>query len=183
MRLRSNIFDVIRRRGTLVGRFVLAFFAFVSLTAGAAPCVGMALEAESAVPEEHPERQHEQQHEQDHEQHHGAHVAGHHEHSGAHSTSIAERAQSPHHCPHCPQPSSGHAATGMHAFCAAANDVSDVAQPGALKIPPLKHVLATPLLELPPPSLQRPSGAPVAMPPVKPGESIALNVRHCVFLI
>jgi hypothetical protein len=76
----------------------------------------------------------------------------------------------------------GHSVSGAHAFCAAWDDVSDHSQP-SVSLPLLKH-LALPVAFEPPPSiaLRSPTIRP-SPPPALARASVALNLRHCVFLI
>jgi hypothetical protein len=72
--------------------------------------------------------------------------------------------------------------SGSHAFCSAADDLADSGKAGTS--PPLfKHVLSTVPVQLLPVPI-RPSLARSALPPVEAtAPRVALNLRHCVFLI
>ena len=171
----SDTFRVLRRRRADLGRFVLLLFALASASAGAAPCLAMA----SGAPTAH---------------HSDAHIASLaaepvHDHSHAvhqeHSTPPADQTDGSHGpCSHCP-PSvamDGAASSASHAFCSATDDVSDAAKP-TWSPPAFKHVLATALIQLLPAD-SRPSLALAQQPPPEAAPpSVALNLRHCVFLI
>ena len=176
MSRRTSILGILRRRRAGVGRFVLAWFALAAGSAGAAPCLAMTVS--SASVEHH-----------DTGMHHGDAGAGQHEHAAVHDHS-ASTAQpksplepaSP--CVHGPLAATmaGHGSSESHSFCSATDDVSDGGKPSA-PTTAFKLVLSVPIVELlpfdPGPSLareqQRPCDADVT--------SIALNLRHCVFLI
>jgi hypothetical protein len=157
---RTSILGILRRRRAGLGRFVLAWFALAAASAGAAPCFAMT--ASSA-----PAAQHD---------HHA------HDHSAPQAQPESPAQPSP--CTHCPLAATmaGHTSTASHAFCSAADDASDGGKP-SVPTTALKLVLSVPIVELlpfdPGPSLardrQRPRDADVT--------SIALNLRHCVFLI
>jgi hypothetical protein len=149
---------------------VLAWFVLASASVGAAPCFAMTL---SATPAEH----------------HGgtvrATVAHDHSHAAAHDDSApSEQPDRPTPCKHCPLSvaMAGSGSTSSHAFCSAADDVSDGGKPS---VPPIafKTILSVPIVELLPfdqgPSLTREK----QRQPDAATTSIALNLRHCVFLI
>ena len=172
----SNTFRVLRRRRADLGRFVLVLFALASASVGAAPCLAMA----SGAPSAH------------HSDAHTASVATEavHDHSQAvhhenHSTPPANQTDGSHGpCSHCP-PSvamNGAASSASHAFCSATDDGSDAAKP-SWSPPAFKHVLSTALIQLLP-AHSRPSLASAQQhPPEAAPPSVALNLRHCVFLI
>jgi hypothetical protein len=173
---RTNILAMIRRRRDSLGRLVLVFFAVASVTIGAVPCVAMGA-ATKGDPASH------------HGASHSGSALGSHDHShpATHggATQPDESPHSPNHCPHCPLSTSmpGHNADNAHSFCAAVDDTSDRAQPSP---PPLlhKHVPLAPLLELaPPPSVLPPPGIAASRMLVPAFSPVALNLRHCVFLI
>lgn len=171
----SNTFRVLRRRRADLGRFVLVLFALASASAGAAPCLAMASGASSAH----------------HSDTHMAPLAAEavHEHSHAvhqeHSTPPADQTDGSHGpCSHCPPSVSmdGAASSASHAFCSATDDGSDAAKP-SWSPPAFKHVLSTALSQLLPAD-SRPSLASAQQPPPEAAPpSVALNLRHCVFLI
>jgi hypothetical protein len=172
----SNTFSVLRRRRAGLGRFVLVLFALASATAGAAPCLAMAVtdaagahDSDAHMASMVAEKAHDQSHAVEHR----------------HSTPPADRDDGSHGpCSHCPPSVSmaGAASSASHAFCSASDDASDAAKP-SWSPPAFKHVLSTALIQLLPvdflPSLaSAPQPPPEAAPP-----SVALNLRHCVFLI
>jgi hypothetical protein len=77
---------------------------------------------------------------------------------------------------------SGHDSAGSHSFCGAADDVSDGGKL-SVPLPALKYVPTAVIINLPP------LGAPPStrwraqhLGDVRPS-SVALNIRHCIFLI
>jgi hypothetical protein len=172
---RTNLLAMIRRRRASLGRLVLASFAVASITIGALPCFAMGV-ATKGAPVAHHGAAHSDSASGNHEHSHPA------THPGA--TPLAGSPHSPSHCPHCPQSASmpGHASGNSHSLCAAVDDTSDRTQSSTLPLH-LKHLLLAPLLELAPPSLHPPPGIPASRMLVPPCSSVALNLRHCVFLI
>ena len=173
----TNTFRILRRHRAGLGRLVLALFALASASAGAAPCLTMAAPDATAA------------------HHSDAHVAptgtsaAAHDHSHAvehdHSTPAADQDAGSHGpCTHCPLSvgMTANASSGSHALCSATDHASDGAKLG-WSPPVFKHVLATAVIELPPIE-PRPSLALAQQPrPEVPCPSVALNLRHCVFLI
>jgi hypothetical protein len=181
---RSHILETIRRRRARLGGFVLAFFAVASVAAGAAPCFSMGAAANAASPAHHAS-------------HSDSMPAGHampasdhdHSHAAAHDASTPtdgspDSPSSPGDCPHCPLAASmpGHAAATTHSVCAAADDTSDFAQPGASSLLP-KYAAPALMYELPPLRPDRPPGSRTSRVLVPSSSSVPLNLRHCVFLI
>ncbi len=171
---RTSILGILRRRRASVGRFVLVWFALAAASVGAAPCFAMMV---SAGPAAH----------HDAAMHHASQPASAaHHHGDDHSAPTAqlESPAQPSSCAHCPlaMAMAGHDSTASHSFCSAADDVSDAGKP-SVPTTAFKLVLSVPIVELlpfdPGPSLardrQRPRDADVT--------SIAINLRHCVFLI
>ena len=71
---------------------------------------------------------------------------------------------------------------GSHALCSAGDDVVDSAKTG-VSVPVFKHLLTTPIVQF---SVihSHPSHARTKQIPVDAtGPTVALNLRHCVFLI
>ena len=175
----TNTFRILRRHRAGLGRFVLVLFALASASAGAAPCLAMAAPDATAA------------------HHSDAHVApmgtgtsaAAHDHSHAvepdHSTPAADQDGGSHGpCSHCP-PSVGmtaNASSGSHALCSATDHASDGAKPG-WSPPVFKDVLATALIELLPIEPRPPLAFAQLRPPEATSRSVALNLRHCVFLI
>jgi hypothetical protein len=169
---RSNILRHLRRRRASLGRLVWGLFAFASVSAGAAPCFAMSV---AAAPVEH---------------HHAPRTSappGHdHAHSAAHDHAVAEppgehSPSSP--CPHCPlSVAMADASSSSHSLCSAADDASDGGKP-SVSLPLFKHVAWVTRVELSPPALE-PSTAWIRHLAVdETAHSVALNLRHCVFLI
>lgn len=173
----TNTFRILRRHRAGLGRVVLVLFALVSASAGAAPCLAMAAPDATAA------------------HHSDAHVApigtsaAAHDHSHAvepdHSTPAADQDGGSHGpCSHCP-PSvemTATASSGSHALCSATDHASDGAKPGwSLLV--FKHVLATALIELLPIEPRPRLAFAQQPPPEATSPSVALNLRHCVFLI
>lgn len=173
----STTFRVLRRRRADLGRFVLVLFALASASAGAAPCLAMTAQAA-------PGTQHSDSHTAsmtaDTAQQHSHGMQLQHEHS---MPSADESGESHGPCAHCPPSVSmdGIGSPAQHAFCSASDDVSDAGKPN-WSPPAFKHVLSMALVQFVPvgsrPSLASRQPAPQAAPP-----SVALNLRHCVFLI
>ena len=176
---RTSILGIFRRHRAGVGRAVLAWFALAAASVGAAPCFAMTVSSAAAA-----------QHDAatDHgtapasAEHHHTHAAGHDQSpSTLHSDSPA---QLPSPCAHCPLTAAmaDHSSTASHSFCSAADDVSDGGKP-SVPTTAFKLVLSVPIVELlpfdPKPSLVRER----PRPPDADVISIALNLRHCVFLI
>jgi hypothetical protein len=173
----TNTFRILRRHRAGLGRFVLVLFALAAASAGAAPCLAMALPNAAGV-------------------HHGdAHVApmgtsaAAHDHSHAvehdHSTPAADQEGGSHGpCSHCPLSAgmTANASSGSHASCSVSDHASDGAKPGGSP-PVFKHVLATALIELLPIEPRPRLAFAQQPPPEATSPSVALNLRHCVFLI
>jgi hypothetical protein len=180
---RIDILETIRKRRARLGGFVLAFFALASVATSAAPCFAMAV-AHADSPAEHavahsgslPAAGHDSLHAAGHDQ---SHLAAHDGFTPPDGSSDPRN-----HCPHCPLAPSmpGHGPDATHSFCSVVDDASDVAQPSGSYLVP-KYVPLTPIFELPPPSLLRPPGIRASRVLAPTISSIALNLRHCVFLI
>lgn len=152
---------------------MLAWFALAAASAGAAPCFAMAASGDFVA-----------DHAAAHDaaaQHDGSHSSSH-DHA-VHGAEPEQPAAPPSSCPHCPPGAmlATDGGTGSHSFCSAGDDVADGAKPS---VPPtFKTNLSLPLIELGPidPGLR-----PVRdqhRPPDATATSVALNLRHCVFLI
>jgi hypothetical protein len=171
MHRRKNMLAAIRRRRDSLGRVVVALFAAASFALGGAPCLAMAGSSAGATGEAAAAQ--------------GSHHAGAHEHSAQHDhAGSAEHGglgnPAPARCPHCPPagPMPGHVSSSAHSFCSAVDDVSDQTPPV-----PAKHVPPVATFETPrplsfhsPPPLFARSSVPLR-------STVALNVRHCVYLI
>jgi hypothetical protein len=173
---RNNILAALRRRRKSLGRFVASLFALASLTIASAPCFAMTAQAADAQVDVAEHSSHES-----HEMH--SHQQGDH---GNASHSIEHQAAServPKPCPHCPLGTAqSHSGSGDHSFCSAFDEPSD--QTSVTWQPPAaKYVLLVATFESPPPlTIQRRSTRPP--PGLAHWQSpIALNLRHCVFLI
>jgi hypothetical protein len=173
----TNTLRILRRHRAGLGRFVLVLFALASAGAGAAPCLAMAAPAATAA-----------HHSDAHSAPMGTSAAAHdHSHAVEHdqSTPAADQDGGSHGpCTHCPLSvgMTANASSGSHALCSATDHASDGAKPG-WSPPVLKHVLATALIELLPIE-PRPRLAFAQQPRLEAtSPSVALNLRHCVFLI
>ena len=169
---RSTILRNLRARRASLGRFVWVLFAFASVSAGAAPCFAMSV---AAAPFEHQAS------------HTGA-AAGHdHAHPAAHDYAVSEQPaeQSPKSsCPHCPLSvaMSADASSSSHSLCSAGEDTLDAGKL-SVSVPVFKYIAWTVRVELAPADL-RPSTAWTKHLAVDETLStVALNLRHCVFLI
>jgi hypothetical protein len=174
-RTNTNILVRLRRQRGRLGRFVLATLALASFTIAGAPCFAMAAPAPvahvdpSAHAEAHGDRQ-------GHE-----HAVGHG--NGALGAHEQSEHPFPKHCPHCPPTAamSQHAPASEHAFCAAVDDVSDQSSTSPSKFAKSVVLVAAfgtlaPLAFHPPPRPRLREGA-------RARTRVALNLRHCVFLI
>jgi hypothetical protein len=166
----TNILGRLRRRRARLGRSIWILFAFASLSGGAAPCFAMAASTGPAA------AQHDGSH---------AHAISSHDHSHAavheHGISSDAASHSPSPCPHCPL-AVGMVGTSSHSFCDVVDDASDGGKPSA---PPVlfKPLPSAAVVELLPVD-QEPRRASPRRPPVEATTpSLALNLRHCVFLI
>jgi hypothetical protein len=72
--------------------------------------------------------------------------------------------------------------SSSHAFCSASDDASDGAKP-SWSLPAFKHVLSTALVELLPLESRHSFSSALQSPTDAVCPSVALNLRHCVFLI
>jgi len=194
MNRRTPILARLRKHRFGLGRAALAVFAVASVAAGAAPCFAMAV----AGPAD-PVADHAAQHGTDRSVQHGAdhsvaddtqagHVA--HQHTRASATTEAGTASpashhnTPHHCPHCPLAASmaGHESSNSHAFCSAVDATSDQVQPSASPAV-LKHALLLATLEIPHALPLRLPDAVITRTRAPRYAAVAINLRHCVFLI
>jgi hypothetical protein len=168
------MFAILRRRRAGLGTLVLAWFALASASFGAAPCLAMAQSGS-------PPAQHAAAPPSATGHHHSPAMA--HDHAATQATPDATP-QPSNPCVHCP-PSTAMAhdgTTSSHGLCAAADDAADGAKP---TVPPvaLKSLHAVPILEV----LPFDHGPRLVLDQHRllraPATSIALNLRHCVFLI
>jgi hypothetical protein len=172
----SNTIGVLRRRRADLGRLVLILFALASASAGAAPCLAMAVpdspgahHSDTHMASLAADSAHDHVHAMEHE----------------HSTPPVDQRDGSHGpCSHCPLAVSmdGSASSSSHAFCSAADDASDTAKPN-WSPPALKHVLSTALIRLLPVDPRSSLASARQPPPEAAPPSVALNLRHCVFLI
>jgi hypothetical protein len=204
---RTNILAALRRRRKL-GRCFLALFAAGSLTAAASPCLAMTVAAVHAPGDSTADsRDRAQTPVASHAHDHGAHAAPHggvgpaavessgpHDHSQgaaparptqtASESAGSDAAHHPSgHCPHCPvsAPGPAHAPAGAHAFCSPLDDGSG---PSSTQHPTLaKHVVASAHQAIAPPPLSRSRVTRLAQADASTRCTVALNLRHCVFLI
>jgi hypothetical protein len=169
---RSNILRSLRSRRASLGRFVWILFALASVSASAAPCFAMSV---ASTPVEH---------------HHASHTGsalGHDHAKAAHDHAFTEQPaeQSPHSpCAHCPLSVaiSADAPSSSHALCSAGDDTSDGSKTGA-PLQLFKHVLWAVRVELPPAYLGPSTAWERHLAVDKTAQSVALNLRNCVFLI
>jgi hypothetical protein len=158
---------------------MLPLLATVWFSASASACLGMAVDSHDRAPADAASAPH------DHSDAHG-HAA----HAGqAHSEDGALHAQGTSHshgaCPHCPVSSGGSSSdsAAKHVVCALLDDVSDSGAQTSAQKTELEHfaLLAQPIYVSP---LELQSSAHLSSPIVAPVyRSVALNLRHCVFLI
>jgi hypothetical protein len=174
MHRRKNILAAIRQRRGSLGRSVVVLFASASFALGGAPCAAMAMSASGAADEPAGLRTSKQADAHEHSVHQ--------DHAGSPARGEPEN-PAPARCPHCPPMGAmhGHASSSAHSFCSA-DDGSDQNLPGAspasAKHAPLVATFETPrsLSFHPPPLRFTRSSVPLR-------STVALNVRHCVFLI
>jgi hypothetical protein len=175
MRLLENL----RKRKRAVAAVVLPLIATVWFSASASACLGMAVDSHDraladAAP---PPHDHSEAH-----GHAGAHAGQAHSEDGA----LHARGTSHSHgaCPHCPVFSGGSSSdsAATHVVCALLDDVSDSGAQTSAQKTELEHfALAQPIYVSP---LELQSSAHLFSPIVAPVyRSVALNLRHCVFLI
>jgi hypothetical protein len=170
--VRIHLLARLRRRRQIIARVLLPLATVAWLGCGAAPCLAaVASSASGAGTHGHSPTQRPQPAEHGAAHHAVAHGAGHSTH-GAPADSQGAPVDSPTGCPHC-------AAGNGHV--AAQPDCADPAAAAAVK-PRLElapQIFALPAVWLPPPRTTRPH----PRPPPPALEPIALNLRHCVFLI
>jgi hypothetical protein len=204
---RTNILAGLRRRRKL-GRCFLALFAAGSFAASASPCPAMTVAAVHAPGGGAVDsRNRAQPFVASHAHDHGAHAAPHdgfgaavagslgpHDHSHgaapARSTQAAANGASSEperhpsgHCPHCPvsAPGPAYAGGGAHAFCSPLDDGSG---PTSVQHPTLaKHVVVSAHQAIAPPPISRSRVTRLATADASTRCTVALNLRHCVFLI
>jgi hypothetical protein len=165
----TELLGKLRRRRATLGRSVLVLFALASFSAGAAPCFAMAASTAPDV------------------QHHAAHQAG--APSHAHPPAASHEHGAPAHrgehapCPHCPLTTApASSAASAHSFCSAGDDAADSAK-SVTTLPSFKHASLAAVVELLPVD-REPRSPPPRQPPTEvAAPSVALNLRHCVFLI
>lgn len=161
----------LRRRRASLGRIVLALFALASFSAGAAPCFAMA-------PSIAPLHESHESHLAGAPNHDHAHAVGH-----EHGTPSGEIEHAPSPCPHCPLVAvlAGSVA-GSHSFCSAADGASDGGK-SVTTLPAYKCASSAAVVEVFPPDREPSPSSPRQPPTEVASPSIALNLRHCVFLI
>jgi hypothetical protein len=175
MKRRRSILAALRRHRERLGRFVVASFAVASFTMAGAPCFAMANAGADAV--DHAPAQ---------TQGHAHH--GHAMDQGDVGAAVGHSGDSeqprPAHCPHCLSPSAmpSHGSSADHTSCSA---VDEPAGQTSLSSPPVlaKHVVPLAAFEAPPPLIFRPPPRSSPRSIGSQGFGIALNLRHCVFLI
>jgi hypothetical protein len=168
---RINILASLRRRRATLGRLFCLLFALATVSAGAAPCFAMGVPSQAIA---------------DQDAH--AHSSANHEHTQVvahdHATSVdaGDRAHSP--CPHCPLSTgrSESVSTSSHAYCSATDDLADSGKTSP-SLPPFKHLLSVALIDVDPVRSQPRYGWSRRLPVDSAFPSVALNLRHCVFLI
>jgi hypothetical protein len=182
MKGRANILAKLRRRRAGLGSLVLALFTTTNLIASATPCLAMTLTALQAP--DGSTTTHDSSGSAPHQRHAHAHAAPNAAHDPAgHGPTRADTHPLSEHCPHCPLSASMTAHSGgTHQSCTVLDGVSAKAPLSASQLP-LKYALATTDLEISPPSLLRPPDTPLAHAVPRAYSHVALNVRHCVFLI
>jgi hypothetical protein len=175
VRRRNSVLAALRRQRDRLGRFVVALFAVASMTITGAPCFAMAVELAT------PQVDEAAQSNRSHDAHAHEHAVDHGDHGSVDQDNHAQR--SPAHCPHCPMSTTpGHAMPSAHSFCSAFDDFSDQASVGSQ--PPLvKHVLLIATYEPQRTLILRPPPTPLTRVTMPNHSAVALNVRHCVFLI
>jgi hypothetical protein len=175
---RTNILAVLRRQRDRLGRLLAVGFAVASFASAGAPCLAMASSSHGSS--NHAAAQPIAHHE------HGAQAhSADHGHGGIIVQTAAPEPQRAVHCPHCPLPDAipGHVSPADgHSFCSAYDDVADQTSGGS---PPsfVKHVLLIAAFEIPPPLGLHPPRSRTTRELARARTSIALNLRHCVFLI
>jgi hypothetical protein len=174
----KNLLAWLRRQREGLGRVVVVSFAAASFALTSAPCFAMAAastDAAVAAPatvSHHPA---------------GHESSGHHAHDAAAPAAPAAHggtdAPGSVHCPHCPAAGvmPGHTSSSAHSACSAAVDVADQTSSS----PPAfaKHVPLVATFETPLPLALRPPAAQLTKTPAPHRSAVALNVRHCVYLI
>lgn len=164
MNRRANILARLRRWKTGAGRYVVASFVAAYLSAGAAPCAAAAATQATADAAG------------------AAHELGAnaHEHHTVHDDGADDAPRG--HCPHCLTDAGALPMQAAdHSSCLALEELTNVAAPQAKDAPPsLAPPLGPAAFTLPPP-LASPAAPPSLRAAAIP--HVALNVRHCVFLI
>jgi hypothetical protein len=180
MHRRKNILAALRKQRARLGRCVVILFAFASLALSGAPCFAMATASPGPATDEAAPA-------------HGLHHASASDHSMAAEHAVAHdhaaealakpQPSAPAHCPHCPLTAAmpGHSPSSAHSFCSAVDEGAD--QTSASSLPAFAKVApAVNTFEIPALSSWRPP--PIrSIAAVSPPITVALNVRHCVFLI
>jgi hypothetical protein len=172
---RTSLLSRLRRQGKRLGRFVLAIFALASFTSAGAHCFAMVPTASLAQADENP-------HAEIHADTHAHEYAMSHGDRGADADEQTKH-DYPDHCPHCPLAGAmaDHVPSNAHAFCSAFDDASDHS---SSSLPALaKHVVPVAAFELIAPLAFHPPPRPRAREVASTRRTVALNVRHCVFLI
>lgn len=162
----------LRGRKRAVGRIVLPLVVSVWLGGPASACLGMTAASAghghvdvAAADRDEPKAESHADHEGD----------------GPHGTAAHDHGT----CPHCPPgPSSSHGKLApSHVSCFAADDLSDSAAPDLTAKPSLKHAPATGHFMASPECVRRCPASSRSLSLRVPHSSVALNLRHCVFLI
>jgi hypothetical protein len=116
-------------------------------------------------------------------------MAGHHDHSPAaadahHTMSSGETDHGSSPCPHCPLAGAmpGEPSPGSHALCSAGDDVADSGKTG-VSVPVFKHVLSVPIVQVSVIHSHSSHAWTKQIPVDVTSPTVALNLRHCVFLI
>ena len=173
-----NVFARLRRRKRAIANILLPLLATVWVGASASPCLGMATDLVSGLSADAgPMHDHSETHGHAADGVHNSHALAH-EHGGS--------SQSHGTCPHCPGSLGGSTnsqSTGAHIACSVLDDVSDSAGHTSVQKWDLKYslpVLQPAFLSIAAPRRGAHDTWQAAPPPSSP---IALNLRHCVFLI
>jgi hypothetical protein len=118
---------------------------------------------------------------------HTSHDAHEHQHDAVDETGAVDQQFSnehfPDHCPHCPLTGGiAHTPSSAHSFCAAGDDVAN--ELSVSSSPPIaKHMAVATVFATMPPLAFHPPPRYLARHTTATPSAVALNVRHCVFLI
>jgi hypothetical protein len=169
---RGNLFSALRRQRARLGRFPVALFALMSMLLPGAPCFGMVVAGATSELAAASDA-------------HASHDAHDHEHANVDETNaVGQQSSDEHssgHCPHCPLTGAiAHTPSGAHSFCSADDAVATEPSPS----PPIaKHVAVATAFETMPHVALHPPPRYMARQIAPTRSAVALNVRHCVFLI